>query len=88
MTGTVIMEVLSVAGVLFMIRFLVALFREGKPESPCRVVYLLSRPTQAENGGLHLANELGARSEWSDTRHPTRFPVIVGGANPPVRRVG
>jgi hypothetical protein len=86
MTATVIMEVLCVAGVLFMIRFFVALFREGRPKSPSCVVYLSSWPT--EQGVLHLASEPGARSARSDTGHPTRFQVIVGGTNPPVRRVG
>ncbi len=88
MTATLIMEVLCVAGVLFMIRFLVALFREGKTKSPCRVVYLSSWPTPSENGVLHLASEPGARSERRATPHQTRFQVIVGGTNPPVRRVG
>ena len=88
MTGTLIMEVLCVAGVLFMIRFLVALFREDKPKSPRRVVYRLTLPAHSENGVLHLAGGPGARSERSDTRRPTRFQVIVGGTNPPVRRIG
>ena len=50
MTGTVIMEVLCVAGVLFMIRFLVALFRDGKAKSPSGVVYLSLPSPQSENG--------------------------------------
>ena len=85
MTATVIMEVLCVAGVLFMIRFFVALFREGRPKSPSRVVCLSSLPTPSGNGVLQLASDARARSEWSD---PTRFQAIVGGTNPPVRRVG
>jgi hypothetical protein len=88
MTATLIMEVLCVAGVLFMIRFLVALFKEGKPKSPSHVVYVPSRPTQSRYGVLHLASESGAGSERSETGYSTRFPVIVGGTNPPVRRVG
>jgi len=88
MTGTLIMEVLCVAGVLFMIRFLVALFREDKPKLPSRVVYLSAWPSQGEHGVLHPAGEPGARSERSGTRHPTRLQVIVGGTKPPVRRVG
>lgn len=88
MTGIVMMEVLCVAGVLFMIRFLVALFREGKAKSPGRVVYLSWPPPQSENGVLYVASEPGARSAGSDTRHQTGFQVIVGGTNPPVRRVG
>jgi len=88
MTATLMFEVLCVAGVLFMIRFLVALFREDKPKSPSRVAYLSTWPTQSEHGELHLAGGPGARSERSDTRRPTRFQVIVGGTNPPVRRVG
>ena len=88
MTATVMMEVLCVAGVLFMIRFLVALFMEGKAKSPRRVVYLSSWPAQSENGVLRLGSEPGARSERRDTPHETGFQVIVGGTNPPVRRVG
>ncbi len=88
MTGTVIMEVLCVAGVLFMIRFLVALFREGKPKSPSRVVYLSWPPPQSENGVFHVASKPGARFARSDSRHPTGFQVIVGGTKPPARRVG
>ena len=88
MTATLIMEALCVAGVLFMLRFLVALFTDGKPKSPSHVVYLSSRPTQGEHGVLHLASEPGARSARSGTRQPTGFQVIVGGSNPAVRRVG
>ena len=88
MTGTVIMEVLCVAGVLFMLRFLVALFKDGKAKSPNHIVYVSSRPRQSEHGVLYLASEPGARFARSDTRHPAGFQVIVGRNNPPVRRVG
>lgn len=88
MTGTVIMEVLCVAGVLFMIRFLVALFRDGKAKSPSGVVYLSLPSPQSENGVFYVASKPGARSGRSDTRHQPGFQVIVGGTKPPARRVG
>ncbi len=88
MAAIVIMEAICVAAVMFMICFLAVLFRESKPKSSCHVVYLSSRPTPSENGVLHLAGEPGARSERRATPHQTRFQVIVGGTNPPVRRVG
>ncbi|HYN16049.1 MAG TPA: hypothetical protein VES66_09730 [Terriglobales bacterium] len=83
MTATLMMAAFCVAGVLFMIRFLVALFRESKPKSPCRVVYLPSRNTQTENDVLGLIPEAG-----SDTHGRSRFEVIAGGAETPARRVG
>jgi len=86
MTGTAIMEVLCLAGVLFMIRFLVALFRDGKPKSPSQVVYLSTR--QSGNRVLRLASGSGVRSGRSGMRHPTGFQLIAGGTKPPVRRVG
>lgn len=86
MTATLIMEVLCVAGVLFMIRFLVALFRESKPVSRCRVVHLSSRRTQTENDAFGLIPEAG--SGRSDTARRPRFKVIAGGGKSPVRRVG
>ena len=74
MTGTLIMEVLCVAGVLFMIRFLVALFREDKPKSPSRVVYLSAWPTAGRNTACftRAGERAGAvRAE----RHPPPNPV-------------
>jgi len=88
MTATLIMEVLCVAGVLFMIRFLVALFRESKPVSPCCVVHLSSQPTQTEHDALGPITEAGTRSGRSYTHHQSRFKVIAGGGKSPVRRVG
>ncbi len=86
MTGTVIMEVLCAAGVLFMIRFFVALLQEGKPKSPSHVGHLSTR--QSGNRVLRLASESGKRSARSDTPRQTGFQLIVGGTKPPVRRVG
>jgi len=86
MTATVIMEVLCVAGVLFMLRFLVALFRDGKPKSPRGVVYLYSRRTQTEDDAFGLIPEAG--SGRSDTHRRSPFEVIAGGTAPPARRVG
>jgi len=86
MTATLIMEVLCVAGVLFMLRFLVALSRDGKAKSPCRVVYLLSPRTQTDNRAFGLIPEAG--SERSDTHRRSRFEVIAGGTAPPARRAG
>jgi hypothetical protein len=84
MTATLIMDVICIAGVLFMLRFLVALFRDGTAKSPRRVVYLSSWPTPSENGVLRLVSEPGTRFERSDTR----LQVIAGGTAPPVRRAG
>ena len=86
MTATLILEAICVAGVLFMIRFLVALFRESRPASPCRVVYLSSLPAQTENDALGLITQAG--SGGSDTHHQSRFEVITGGTKPSVRRAG
>jgi len=88
MTATLIMEALCVAGVLFMLRFLVALFTDGKPKSPSHVVYLSSWPTQSGNRALGLERKPGAQSERSGTRHATGFQVIVGGTKLRARRVG
>ena len=79
MTATLIMEVLCVAGVLFMIRFLVALFTDGKSKSHYSVVCRPSWPSQGEHR---------ARSPRIGTRHPAGFQVIVGSTNSPVRRAG
>lgn len=86
MTATLMFEVICVAGVLFMVRFLAALFREGKPKSPSRGVYLYSRRTQTENDAFGLIPEAG--SGRSGTHRRSRFEVIAGGAKPPARRVG
>ena len=86
MTATLIMAVLCVAGVLFMIRFLVALCRESKRKSPCRIVHLSSRRTQTENDAFSLIP--GAGSGRSDTHCRSRLKVIPGGTAPPARRVG
>jgi hypothetical protein len=86
MIATLIMAALCVAGVLFMIRFLVALFRESKPKSPCRVVHLSSRHPQTESDGFDLIT--GAGSGRSETARRPRLEVIAGGTKPPARRVG
>ena len=86
MAANLMMAVVCVAGVLFMLRFLVALFRDGKPKSPRRVVYQSSRPTLTDSGGFGLIPEVG--SGRSDTHSRSRFEVIAGGSAPPTRRVG
>jgi len=88
MTATVILEVLCLAGVVFMIRFLVALFTDGKRNSRHHVVYQPSWPSRRDNGLLHLTSESGTMSAGSDTRSQLGFQVISGGANRPARRVG
>jgi hypothetical protein len=86
MTATLIMGVICVAGVLFMIRFLMALFTQSTPKLPCRVVYLSSRPTQTESGGFGLIPKAGFGR--SDMHGRSRFEVIAGGTEPAARRVG
>jgi len=88
MTATLTMELVCVAGVLFMIRFLVALFTDGKRNSRHHVVYRPSWPSRRDNGLLHLTSESGTMSAGSDTRSQTGFQVITGGTNRPARRVG
>lgn len=86
MTATLIMAVPCVAGVLFMIRFLVALSRESRRNFSCRIVYLSSRCTQTENDAFSLIPAAGYGRSANFRR--SRFEVIAGGTKPPVRRVG
>jgi hypothetical protein len=86
MTATLVFEVMCVAGVLFMIRFLVALFRESRRKSSCRIVYLSSRRTQTRNDAFSLIPTAG--SGRSANLRRSRFEVIAGGTKPPARRVG
>ena len=85
MTATLIMEIICVAGVLFLLRFLIALFADGKRKSRHHVVYRPSWTPPRESVLLYR--------EESEAREPnlaqrTGFQVIEGGSSPPVRKIG
>ena len=86
MTANLMMAAVCVAGVLFMLRFLVALSRESRPKSPGLVVFLPPRSAQTEDNTLGLIPE--AEFGRSEARHQSRFEVIAGGSARPARRVG
>ena len=87
MTATLMMmAAICVAGVLFMLRFLVALSRESKPKSSGRVVFLASRNTPTENEAFGLIP--GAQFGRSGPRGQSRLQVVADGHARPARRVG
>ena len=88
MTATWMMEALCVAGVLFMVRFLVALFREARAKTPCCVVHLSSQCAPSQDDALGPVTEMGVRSGRDDRRRRFQFEVIASGAEPPLRRAG
>ena len=83
MTATLIMEIVCVAGVLFMLRFLIALFAEGKGKSRYHVVY---RPSWSPRHVL-LYPEPEPQAAGTNLRQRTGFQVIEGGSNPPARKI-
>jgi hypothetical protein len=88
MTATWMMEALCVAGVVFMVRFLVALFREARAKTPCCVVHLSSQYAPSEDNAPGPVTEMGVRSGRNDRHQRLRFEVITGGTEPAVRRAG
>ena len=87
MAATLIFELLGVASVVFMIRFLIALSRDGRAKSRCHVVYLTSRRTETGGDSPRPATAAGAAFRSSDANSPG-FKVIAGGRERPFRRVG
>jgi len=86
MTATLIMEMLSLAGVLFMVRFLFALFAEGKRSPRHLAVHRPFRPSRAGKNLLHFtATETGSAENDASSRNGLR--IVAEGANP-ARRVG
>lgn len=87
MTATLMMmAAVCFAGILFMLRFLVALSRESKPKNPGRVVFLPSRNTPTENEAFGLIP--GAQFGRRGPRGKSRLQVIADGHARPARRVG
>jgi len=84
MTATLIMEIVCVAGVLFMVRFLIALFAEGKDKSRYHVVY---RPSWSPRHVLFY-RETEPEAAGANPRQRTGFQVIEGGSNLPARKIG
>jgi hypothetical protein len=86
MAATLILEVLCALGVLFMIRFLVALHEQSKSKSSCHLVHLSSH-TQTENDVPSLVTTAEVWSPSNDRQPRSGFKVISGGAKQPIRRV-
>ena len=87
MAVTLIFGLLCVAGAIFMIRFLIALSRDGRANSPCRVVYLTPGHMEAESDSSRCAT-VARTALRSDTNSRRRFKVIAGRDEWPFRRVG
>lgn len=77
MAATLIFELLCVASAVFMICFLIALFRDGKRKTRCQVVHITS--PHPETDGAIRASSAGSRR---------RFKVIAGGLDRISRKVG
>ena len=84
---TVIFTLLCVAGVVFMIRFLIALSMDGRAKSRCRVVYWTSGHTETEGDASRLAVRAGTALKSGANSRPG-FEVIAGRGGRPFRRVG
>ena len=87
MAVALIFEVLCVAGVVFMISFLIALSRDKRTESRPRVVYFMSRHTETEEHSSRSATAAGTALR-SDANSRLGFKVIAGRGERPLRRVG
>ena len=85
---TVIVTLLCVAGVVFMIRFLIALFKDGGTKSRCHVVYLTSRHQEMEDSSCRLAAAEGVAFESGDVGSRPGLKVIAGRGERRFRRVG
>ena len=86
MTVPLIMAAVCVAGVMFMLRFLVALFAGSKPKSTGRVVFLPSRSARTENDAFGLIPE--AEFGGSGPHDQSRFQVIADGNARSTRKLG
>jgi hypothetical protein len=78
MVVTFIFELLCLTSLVFMICFLIALFRDGRTKSRCHVVHLKSRYTGSEGAAFMRSNP--------DSRD--RFKLIAGGRDRLSRKVG
>ena len=87
MAATLIFGLLCVAGVIFMIGFLVALSGDGRANSPCRVIYLTPGHMEAQSDPSRFATAAGT-AVTSDTNSRLRFKVIAGKGERSFRRVG
>ena len=87
MAVTMIFGLLCIAGMAFMICFLVALSRDGRSEPRCRVIYMGLRPSDTEENFPRLASPAGTALR-SDANSRLGLKVIAGRAERPFRRVG
>jgi hypothetical protein len=85
--ATLIFELLCVAGLLFLLRFLTALYREGKrtPRSPIACVIPLNRRVLGNSSRL-VAIAGGAHRRQRYDRPP--LTTISGGREQPPRKAG
>ena len=88
MAVTVIFTLLCVAGVAFMIHFLIALSRDGGPKSPGQVLCLTSRHQETDDKPSRLATAGGIAFERGDVGARPEFTVIAGRGERGFRRVG
>jgi len=87
MAVTMIFGLLCVAGIAFMICFLVALSRDGRSEPRCRVIYMGLRHPETGGNFTRLASPAGP-ALGSDANSRLGLKVIAGRAEQPFRRVG
>jgi len=81
MAGTLIFELLCVAGIVFMVWFLVVLSTDGKRKPRCRVVYSTAWRTKTDGESFQSFSAIGV-SLRSNTNFRSELKVIAG------RRVG
>jgi hypothetical protein len=87
MAAIVIFELLCVAGIAFMIRFLIAL-SEGRAKSRCRIVCSTTPHMQTEEDSSRFSIVGVAAFRKSDANSRPRFKVIAAGPKRPFCRVG
>lgn len=87
MTATLIFGLLCVGGLVFLIKFLTALLREGKRRSRSQIIYL----TLPDRGIRHNSSRLATMAGGTFRRHRDdrpQFKTITGGRVPTSRRAG
>ena len=88
MVATLVLELFCFIGIVFMIRFLIALFREGRTTSRCQVVHLTSRHLETEDDPSQWVAMAGAAFSRNDAKSRLGLKAIAGGRERPFRRVG
>jgi hypothetical protein len=86
MAAALIFEFLCAASLVFMICVLIALLRDGKRKSQCRVVHLMSRYPASE--GAAVGGSEGPVFSRSNVDSGLRLKVIFGSRGHTSRKVG